>query len=140
MVERNEAVGLPAAEVRLQADHRVASLTRKSSCCVRKKRREPLSNERPPEELDRVLVLILGQFIGHLVKIGGEFRLLESAARYIRMRRDHVTPRRQASRGLALRWCGRPFALLAAGLLCIPLPEQILLQRPNRGDLLGGTE
>jgi hypothetical protein len=119
MIERQHGVGLAAAEIGLQLDHRIAALSCQAQHAVDEQAFEALGKKGAVKKLAGVFILI-GTFAQmHLPKIGGKLGLLVAAAGHIGMGDDHLAPWLERS---TCRWLdqGSPgLAFLAAHLLLV---------------------
>jgi hypothetical protein len=131
-------VGLAAAEVGLQLDHRVAALPPPPAHRVEQQLPQPVGEEGPAEELGRVAVLRRCLVPPDLMEVRGELRLLVATRRDVRVRRDQLPPRPQATGRLPLDRNDRRPALRLAGLLGETDPEQLLAHPVSLQRLVGG--
>jgi len=108
--QRDERVGLAAAEVRLQRDDRIPALGAQATDRVDREAAQSLGEVRPAKELPRVSVLVGGVPAPDLMQIGGELGLLVAPRSDVAVRRDDLTPRSQAGLRRALDGDGRTAA------------------------------
>ena len=125
---------LPAAEVRLKLDHRVAALRGQSLDAAHEQPLQALGQVGPPEELLRLAVLLGPLAEVDLPQIGSELRLLVAPAGHVGVRRHDLAPRLETTRCRGLHERASGLALLAAHLLVEDEPAQLEL---HRADLVG---
>ena len=128
VVERDQSVGLAAAEVGLKLDHRVAPGPGEPASRPHNQVADALGDEGPAEELDGVAVLVGRLAPPHLVQVGGELGQLEAAGGDVLVGGDHLPPGGQAGFGTALDLGGRGLAVGAPGLLVVLLALQVLME------------
>ncbi len=110
-------MGLAAAEIRLQFDHRIAAFAAQAQERLGEQPLQALRDERAAEEFGGVLVFVGPFALVNLPEIGGELGLLISAGCDIRVRRDNFAPRLQPTLGLALGRLERFLSHLGTALL-----------------------
>ena len=103
MPQRQHRVGLAAAEIGLQLDHRVAALLAEPAHGVGQEALQPVGQVGPPVELGRVAILVAALAARHLGEVGRELGLGEPAGRHVAMRGHDLAPRLQAGLGGALQ-------------------------------------
>ena len=125
VVQGDEAMGLAAAEVGLQLDHRVAALARQPPGRGGQQVPQALGEIGAGEEGPWVLVLGVGPALSHRVQVGGELGLVEAPGPHVGVGDDDVAPRRQPGLGGALGGAGRDLAVLGARLGLEHLAQQV---------------
>jgi hypothetical protein len=117
VVEREHRVRLPAAEVRLELNDRVAALARDPQDGAREEALQAVREVSTPEELDGIAVLVRPLAEVNLPQVGGKLGLLVPSARDVLVRRHDLAPRLQGPGGGALDRRARALSLLAPDLL-----------------------
>ena len=115
MIQGQHRVGLAAAEVGLQLDHRVSGLAIEAKQGDAQQILEATGDVGAAEELGRVGVFRAALALAHLVEVGGELGLLVATCDHIGVRGNHIAPGHQACLDLVL--CGGLVADLVAGAL-----------------------
>jgi len=115
VVERQHAVGLAAAERRLQLNDGIAPLGREPPDAGDEQRQQPLGEVGTAEELGRVLVFGLSRSGDDVREVRRELRLDVAPAGHVGMGLDHLAP------GPQPRERRRDHALLDRDLLARPL-------------------
>ena len=128
VVERDQGVGLAAAEVGLELDDGVATGPGEPPGRPGDQVADPLGDEGAAEELGGVAVLVGGFAPPHLVQVGGELGQLEAAGGDVVVGGDHLPPAGQAGGGPAFDLGGRGLAVSAPHLLVELLAQQVLVE------------
>ena len=140
VIECQLGVGLAAAEVGLQLDDRIASLTGQPRYGLRQQPAQAFCQKRPAEELCGVLVLVGAFSLVNLPQVGCEFGLLIPARGHVRMRRDDFTPRLQTALGVAFGGLERFLAHLRAALFVENDPHEVHSHLADFSRGLGGRD
>ena len=140
VIQGDHAVGLAAAEIRLQFDDGIAATARQPPRRPHQQIPQTLGQIGAGEELPRVLVLRVGSALQHLEQVGGELRLIEASRRNVSVRRDDLPPRRQTRLGLTLGGFRRCLATLGAGCLLEHLAQQVMAEISNLAPLVEVAE
>ena len=122
MIQGQHRVGLAAAEVGLQLDHRVGGLAVEPKQGDAQQILEATRDVSAAEELGRVGVFRAALALAHLVEVGGELSLLIPPVDHILVRGNHIPPGHEPC--LDLVFGGG----LVADLVACPLGVHLLLK------------
>ena len=139
VVERDQRVGLAAAEVRLHLDDRIAAFAAQAADGIQQQVPHAFGDERSAEELGRVVVLGHRFVAPDLMEVGGELRLLVAAGGDVRVRSYDVPPRLQTGDRLALGRCARLTLAHVPLLLRETGTEQLLSHLLDLARVLAGV-
>ena len=139
MVERQHRVRLAAPEVGLQLHHRVAAFAGEALDAARQQPLQAFGEERAPEELPGVAVLLRALAQVNLPQVRGELRLLVAAAGHVGVRGHHLAPGLESPVAYRLDKPAYCPTLLPAHLLVEHPPAQLQLHLCGLGRLGGGN-
>ena len=130
---------LSAPEVRLQLHHRVAPFSGQALGAAGQQPLQAFGEERAPEELRGVAVLVRALALMYLPQVSGELRLLVASAGHVGVRGHHLAPWLETTGAHRLDKPADCLALLPTHLLVEHPPAQLQLHLCGLGRLGGGN-